>query len=126
MNKRREIERNNLSDSEGDLIQKRTKSLLGGDFLTNDTSARQLPFLLFLMFLGILYIANVYYSEANNRDIDNLKKEVKELRFEHISTKSKLMQLSKQSELVKVLKDKGIKESTVPPYKIIVKAKKEE
>ena len=126
MNKRREIKRNNLPDSEGDLIQKRTKSLLGGDFLTNDTSARQLPFLLFLMFLGILYIANVYYSEANNRDIDNLKKEVKELRFEHISTKSKLMQLSKQSELVKVLKDKGIKESTVPPYKIIVKPNKEE
>lgn len=123
MNKKKDVKRNVLIDSDQEGFQQHTKSVLGGDFLTNDQSVRQLPFLLFLMFLGILYIANVYYAEANNRDISNIKKEVKELRFEHISTKSNLMQLSKQSELVKLLKDQGIKESTTPPYKIVVKKK---
>lgn len=118
---KRDNRRNTLIDHDHDAFQKRTKRLLGGDFLTNDTSLRQLPFLLFIMFLGIVYIANVYYAEANIRNISKFKNEIKELRFEHISTKSKLMQLSKQSELVKLLKKQGIKESTMPPYKIVVK-----
>ncbi len=113
--------RNKTIENDQDAFQKRTKRLLGGDFLTNDTSLSQLPFLLFIMFLGIIYIGNVYYAEANIRNISNLKNEIKELRFEHISTKSKLMQLSKQSELVKLLKMQGIKESTIPPYKIVEK-----
>lgn len=120
MKKKKDNRRNVLIENDHDVFQKRTKSVLGGDFLTTDTSIRQLPFLLFIMFLGILYIANVYYAEANTRDISNIKKEIKELRFEHISTKSKLMQLSKQSELVKLLKAQGIKESTTPPYKIVL------
>ena len=121
MNKKRDNRRNTLIENDQDAFQKRTKRLLGGDFLTNDTSLSQLPFLLFIMFLGIIYIGNVYYAEANIRNISNLKNEIKELRFEHISTKSKLMQLSKQSELVKLLKMQGIKESTIPPYKIVEK-----
>lgn len=120
MVKKKDNRRNVKIENDQDAFQMHTKSLLGGDFLTNDTSIRQLPFLLFIMFLGIVYIANVYYAEANIRDISNIKKEIKELRFEHISTKSKLMQLSKQSELVKLLKTQGIKESTIPPYKIVV------
>lgn len=121
MIKKRDNRRNTLIDNDQDTFQKRTKRLLGGEFLTNDTSLRQLPFLLFVMFLGIVYIANVYYAEANIRNISNLKNEIKELRFEYISTKSKLMQLSKQSELVKLLRKQGLKESTMPPYKIVVK-----
>lgn len=124
MARKNENRRNVMIENDQDAFQKRTKNLLGGDFLTNDTSIRQLPFLLFVMFLGIGYIANVYYAEANTRDISNIKKEVKELRFEYISTKSKLMQLSKQSELVKLLKTQGIKESTIPPYKVVVEEKK--
>ena len=124
MARKKENRRNVVIENDQDAFQKRTRSVLGGDFLTNDTSIRQLPFLLFVMFLGIGYIANVYYAESNTRDISNIKKEVKELRFEYISTKSKLMQLSKQSELVKLLKAQGIKESTTPPYKIVVAVEK--
>jgi len=97
------------------------RNILGGGFLTRETTAKQLPFLLFIAFLAVIYIGNSYYAEKNIRRIEKLQKELKELRYEHIHTKSKLMQNTRQSKVAYNLKYKGIKESTVPPNKIVVK-----
>lgn len=94
------------------------KGLLGGSFLAKDSSIRFLPFLLFMTFLGLVYIANIYYAEENIRRIDDISRDLKELRYEYISTHTKLMHISKQSELVKRLEFLGLKESTTPPFKI--------
>lgn len=101
------------------------KNLLGGNFLARDSSVRFLPFLLFLTFLGLLYIANIYYAEENIREIDALNRELKELRYEYVATHTKLMHISKQSELAKRLEALGLKESTVPPFKIKAENTKE-
>lgn len=100
------------------------KSLLGGIFLAKESSIRFLPFLLFLTSIGLIYIANIYYAEENIRKIEYIKKELKELRYEYISTHTKLMHISKQSELVKRVEALGLKETTVPPYKIQAKKHK--
>ncbi len=110
---------NELTDTESAGGSSRViKALLGGSFLAKDSSVRFLPFLLFMTFLGLIYIANIYYAEENIREIDNINRELKELRYEYISTHTKLMHISKQSELVKRLEFLGLKESTTPPYKI--------
>lgn len=96
------------------------QSILGGTFLTTGQTARHLPFLLFLAFLAIIYIGNSYYAEKNVRKIEKLQKEVKELRYEHIYTKSQRVSKSRQSEVAKTLSDEGIKESMVPPKKIVI------
>ncbi len=96
------------------------QDILGGGFLTKERTIKHLPFLLFLAFLAIIYIGNSYYAEKNIRKIEKLQKEVKELRYEYITNKSKLMQSSRQSMVAKSLENKGIKESTVPPNKIFV------
>jgi hypothetical protein len=75
-------------------------------------------FLLFLAFLVFLYIANVYRSEKYIRDIDKLSTEIKELRYEFLTTKSELMFKSKPSEVANQLQDVGVKEAMVPPFKI--------
>ena len=96
------------------------QSILGGGFLARKKIARNLPFVLFLAFLAILYIGNSYYAEKNIRKIERLQKELKELRYEHIFTKSKLMSKSRQSEVAESLNEEGIKESRTPPGKIKV------
>ncbi len=50
----------------------------------------------------------------------SLEKELKELRFESITTASDLMYMSKQSEVVKRVEKEGLDliESTEPPIKI--------
>lgn len=96
------------------------QSILGGGFLTREDTTKHFPFLLFLAFIGVIYIGNSYYAEKNIRRIERLQREVKELRYEHIYVKSLRVSKSRQSEIAKELSGKGIKESTVPPQKIIV------
>ncbi len=96
------------------------QNILGGTFLTRESTAKHLPFLLFLAFIAIIYIGNSYYAEKNIRKIEKLQKQLKEMRYEYISHKSDVNYRSRQSEVANSLKNKGIKESTVPPTKIFV------
>lgn len=92
--------------------------VLGGTFLTKKKAVKLLPFILYLTFLALLYIANTYYAEKKVREIASIRKEMKELRYEYITTKSELMFNTKQTEIAKNLGDRGIEESTQPPHKI--------
>jgi hypothetical protein len=96
--------------------------ILNGTFLTRKGALKLLPLLLFISLLGIIYIANNYWAIKSFREISKLKGELKELRFEHITTKSEFMYSSKQSEVARKLDSLGIKESTVPPQKFIIKS----
>jgi hypothetical protein len=96
--------------------------LLNGTFLTRNGFLKLVPLILFISLLGIIYIANNYWAIKNYREINLLKKELKELRFEHITTKSDFMYKSKQSEVARKLDSLGIKESTIPPQKFIIKS----
>ncbi|MHC1705957.1 MAG: FtsL-like putative cell division protein [Bacteroidales bacterium] len=94
------------------------QSIMAGTFLTRENVIRSIPFLFFLAFLGLVYIANTYYAEKTVRAIDQTKRQLKELRYEHITAKSELMYLSKQSEVTKRMEGSGLKPTIVPPFKI--------
>jgi hypothetical protein len=80
---------------------------------------RVMPFVFFLTFLAVIYIANSYMAENTIRDIDRMERDLKELRSEYISGKSELMVKSKQTEVAAAVASTGIKESTDAPRKII-------
>ena len=82
-----------------------------------------MPFMFFLTVLSLVYIANSYYAEKTVRDIDKISKELKELRSEYISVKSDLMYSSKQSNVANKAEEVGVKESLIPPNKIVVSQK---
>ncbi len=94
-------------------ISTTTKRILGGELLTEKTF-KLFPFLLFIALLAFIYIANNYLAEEKVRRINHLHKELKELRFEYIDSKSNLTELSKQSQLAKKLEAMGIKENKQP------------
>lgn len=96
------------------------KSLLTGAFLSKDKVVEALPFIFFLSFLAICYIANGYQAEKLIRGIYKTNNELKEMRSEYITTKSDLMYISKQSQLAKSTYDLGIKELISPPKKIVL------
>ncbi len=86
---------------------------------------KNLPFVLFLGFLTMIYIANVHYAERNVREIERLQNQIKELRWEYMSIKSELMFNTKQTEVSKKVRDLDISRLNNKPKKIIVKQKKE-
>ena len=129
-------EENNIKTNvlkESDTILRKRKglgkyihSVLDGSFLTMDRSLRFIPYLLFLSIIGIIYIANIYYAEKTMRNIEDTKKELKDLNYEWTNTKSKLSNKRMQSEVAKRLEKEGIKPLVTPPSKLIIKNNKEQ
>jgi hypothetical protein len=97
-----------------------TKFLANG-FIAAEDATRALPFVLFLGFLGMIYIGNRHLAEKNIRDIDKLTKEVHELNWEYKVTKADLAYKSTLSEVAKRVDTLGVKESLQPAQKITVK-----
>jgi hypothetical protein len=96
------------------------KELIDGTFLVRENIIRQLPFVLFLTLLGVIYIGNRFHAERMVRQISELKTEVGNLRAEQITTTSELMNISRPSEVASLVesRDLGLKESVVPPKKL--------
>jgi len=102
------------------VLAKGLSSVFSGTFLTNESTLKHLPFILFLTLVAVFYIANGYYADDKIREVNKVSNELKELRSEYISTKSDLMFASKQSEVAKSAEALGLKEPLVPPIKIEV------
>lgn len=98
-------------------------SVVSGSFLSKETTLKNLPFIFFLSFLAICYIANGYYADDQVRKVNRLHNEIKELRTQYIVVKDSLVVKSKQTEVAKALarQQTGIKQSVVPPKKIVIK-----
>ena len=100
---------------------KRIRSVLDGSIITQDKVLQHWPYVIFLVCLSILLIANNYVSEKIIRETNRINRELKELQTEHLSTLSEYMRKSQQSEVAKRMNEIGIKESIVPPKRIKVK-----
>jgi len=101
-------------------VSKSLANIFSGNFLSKDNVVGLLPFIFFLTFLGILYIANGYYAEKIVRDLHKTGNDVKELRSEYITIKSDLNFNSKQSQVAQATEQLKVYESTTPPTKIVV------
>lgn len=82
------------------------------------------PYVLYVAFIGVLYIGNTHYSDRVSRKFDQLKKEVEDLRADYTTLKADYMYESKQSEVEKKVKGLGLEEGTVPPKKIELEKEK--
>lgn len=80
----------------------------------------QLPFLLFLTFLGVLYITNSYRVEEEVREIESIKKAIVEQKNEFVITKTRVSLQGQRSEIRDKVDTLGIKEAGTPPFVIEV------
>ena len=94
--------------------------VMSGDVFGSEQLIKHLPYLSFLVLLGLVYIGIGYSAEDSVRQINKDKAGLKEMRSEYITIKSDLMYATKQSELIKILHEKGLtlEESFRPPKKI--------
>ena len=98
------------------------KDIIDGTILTREIVVKQFPFILFLTFLALVYIANRYNAEKLVRNIVKTQRHAKELRYEAITVSSELMSLSKQSSVSKLIREKGmdLNEPVEPAKRIII------
>lgn len=95
--------------------------ILKARFLIEDDSIKNWRFIVFLIFLAIIMIANTQSFEKKVYKINELTNQVKELRSEFVDRRSELMKLKMESTVSEKMVEKQIFPSTVPPTKIKVK-----
>ncbi|HUX85088.1 MAG TPA: FtsL-like putative cell division protein [Chitinophagaceae bacterium] len=79
-----------------------------------------LPFILYLALLALLYIANGHYTDKNIREINSTTHQIQDLRWQYLNIKSDLMFKSKMSEVAKSVAPFGLKELEAPPAVLVV------
>lgn len=102
-------------------MKKSVYGLLKARFLLNEDATKNWRFILFLIFLAIMMIANTHSYEQKVFKIAELTSEVKELRSEFVDKRSELMKLKMESTVSAKMEARNIFPSSVPPKKIKVK-----
>jgi hypothetical protein len=94
------------------------KSILGGDILDNDFFRRQTKLLVLIMVLIIFYIHNRYASQQQLLEIDKLKKELVDIKYDALTRNSELTEKSRQSQIEEYIQRSKTKlqTPTSPPY----------
>jgi cell division protein FtsL len=101
------------------------KELLSGSMVTDKIILKNLWYIILVTFLAAVYIGNRFHAERITRETAKIQREVKELRSESLSISADLMYLSRQSEVIKLVKSRGLnlEELKTPPYKLLVDKK---
>ena len=107
-------------DNRRSKANKTISDIMGGNILTKEGFVNSFPFVIYVVFLFMLYITNIYMAEDMNREISKLKTKTENLHVEYVYLKSEITSITKQSNMAKMLKNKGIKESVEPLKRIVV------
>ncbi len=105
--------------SGGNIVSRSFSSVLSGAFLSREKTIRSLPFIFFITFITLCYIANGFYAEEQIRKMNKITNELKELHSEYIISKSELSDISNRLEVVKRAQAIGLKESVAEAPRII-------
>jgi len=122
----RRNEKAKKSSKSNSIINRIFKKILGDQFLSQEWVVKNAPLILLIFGLIILAIGNNYIAQRKSIRITKVKREIKDLRDEYISTKSQLMYSTKMSEIAKKLESRGIKEPVKPAFKLIISEKEDE
>ncbi|MDG2433996.1 FtsL-like putative cell division protein [Flavobacterium sp.] len=101
-------------------------NILKARFLINGDATKNWRFIVFVIILAIIMIANTQRYEQKVFKIAALTSHVKELRSEFVDRRSQLMKLRMESTVSNKMIEKEIFPSTVPPIKIKVKKVEEQ
>jgi cell division protein FtsL len=98
------------------------KELLSGSMVTEKIILKNLWYVLLITLLAAIYIGNRFHAEKITRETTRLQRELKELRSESLATSAELMYISRQSEVLRLVREKGLnlEEMKSPPYKLLV------
>lgn len=96
------------------------KSIVGGDILATDFFRRQTKLVVLIMTLVIFYIHNRYACQQQMIEIDRLKKELTDIKYDALTRNSELMERSRQSRIEEYIstRESELQTATNPPYVI--------
>lgn len=101
-------------------IKKSFINIFGGNILTGDLFAKNLIFILIMVFVMLLSTSQRYTVLRRISEMEDLKVELKDAKFESLNISSNLTELSRRSQIEKMVESSGLElEPTKEPvYRI--------
>ena len=99
---------------------KRLLSILNIEFLIQEDARKNWRMILFLSALALIMISSGHSADRKIFKIAALNTEIKALKSDFIEAKKQLLVLKKESNITRLLADKGIGPAKNPPIKIVV------
>ncbi|MDD3077671.1 MAG: FtsL-like putative cell division protein [Paludibacter sp.] len=103
-----------------DIKSSTIRDVINGNIFTKKFFQKQYGLLIMLAILAFMYVDNRYYCETQLAQVIELKKKIKDVKYESLTISAQLMGISKQSNIEKMIIDRGIdlKQSVRPPITI--------
>ena len=79
-----------------------------------------IPYIAYCALLCIIYIANGHRAVATQRDLNKASAELKELRWQNMDAKTRLMNAGTESDIIRNAAPLGLKPLSLPAYAIEV------
>lgn len=81
---------------------------------------QNLAFALFLSAIGFVYIWNAHFAERQAREVEEMRRDLKELKSEYMTLSAKQSRLQKQTQILKKADALKLEPLEKPPYKLAV------
>jgi cell division protein FtsL len=81
-----------------------------------------IPFLAYIALLCVLYISNSHRAIEMQRELNAQNKTLKELRWKYVDTKSRLMYVKTETQVMKNAEQIGLKPAMLPAFKVSASA----
>lgn len=99
---------------------KKLLSILNIEFLIRDDAFKNWRMILLLSVLALIMIASGHSADHKIFKIAALNSEIKTLKSDFIELKKQLLFLRKETNITRVLSDKGVGPAKTPPIKIVI------
>ena len=88
--------------------------IVSGEFLLKDFVFSNIPFILFIIFLGLLIVSKGYYAKQLIQDINQTQKQLDAVTTDYVESKARLEEETTRGNLLEDLSETGLKETTNP------------
>ncbi|MDO9154647.1 MAG: FtsL-like putative cell division protein [Paludibacter sp.] len=96
------------------------RDFLNGTFFTNKFFKRQIILIIMIFLLIIFYVDNRYYCEKQLYTIIELEKKIKDVKYESLTISAQLMKITRQSNIVKMVNERGINLTIIKTPPIVI------
>ena len=99
---------------------RKIQGFLNGELLRSEWVRKQYKLIGLIAFLVFVYILAGYHSMQQQHQLTDLRKEVRDKKFEYLTLSTELVTVTRQSEVQKELERRGskLKENKKPAVKI--------
>ncbi len=113
------------SEDFSDIKSSTVRDILNGNILTNRFLQKQYLLLIMTAILAFFYVDNRYYCETQLAKEIEMKKKIQDVKYESLTISAELMQISRQSNVLNLIKSRGVNLEQTSCSPIVIQAPEE-